>query len=145
MADYIIKLRGTKLYGQMDRLEYDRKTVEVEADTREEAIAIAKLLNENLPIVEEAFTTEEIEARNKARKEAEAERNRKEAERKAKAKINKEAKELEKAEALGLTLEEYREKVKLERKIKRYENEIAELEKELKWRVEYLKKLKAEA
>lgn len=144
MANYIIKLRGTTLYGQMDRLEYNRKIVEVEADTREEAIAIAKLLNGNLPIVEEALTTEEIEARNKARKEAEAERNREEAERKAKVKASKEAKELEKAEALGLTLEEYREKVKLERKIKRYENEIAELEKELKWRVEYLKKLKAE-
>jgi len=59
--------------------------------------------------------------------------------------------EREKAEALNMTVEEYRAYKKLQAKIRRYENdvikaeaEIKKLEKEIEWKKEYIKKMKEE-
>ncbi len=118
---------------------------DVEAETPEEAIAIAQANNPEM-VINENFvkTVEEIEAKNKAFKEAyEAERKAQE-EKKAKAKATKERHEKEKALALGLTVEEYREKVKLEKKIRNAEKEVARLTEELRKAERYLERLKKE-
>lgn len=59
--------------------------------------------------------------------------------------------EQEKAETLGMTVEEYKVHKKLQAKIRRYENEvmkaeaeIKKLEKEIAWKKEYIEKLKKE-
>lgn len=64
----------------------------------------------------------------------------------------KEVLEKEKAEKLGLTVEEYREKVKLVKKIKRYKKEIRELEEkvaelttEIKRKKKFLENVKEKA
>lgn len=62
-------------------------------------------------------------------------------EKSAKAKATRLANEKAKAEKLGLTVEEYREKVKLDRKIKNAKNRIEELKKELEKEEKILKNL----
>lgn len=70
---------------------------------------------------------------------------------KAEKEAKKAQREQEKAEALGMTVEEYRAHKKLQAKIRRYENEvmkaeadIKKLEEEIAWKKEYIKKLKGE-
>lgn len=104
------------------------KTVEIEAETVEEAIAKAKAGYSNM-FINKGYvkTVEEIEAERKAREEARAEAERKEAERKEKAKAREEAK----AEAMGMTVEEYKEAKKIKAKKTRYNNEIKRMEAEI--------------
>ena len=119
---------------------------EIEAETAEEALAIAKANNPNL-VANEGYirTVEELEAERKER-EARWEAARKaEEEKKAKAKARKEERERAKAEELGLTVEEYRAKVKHEKKVRAAEAEVERLKAELAKAEKYLENLKKEA
>lgn len=107
---------------------YYVKTIEIEANSKEEAIANAKVMFAGYVINDKkVYDVEELEAAERAFEERiKADE--------AKAKANKEkklAKEIEKAEKAGMTLEEYRAKVRKENAIKRAEKRIAELEAEL--------------
>ena len=107
---------------------YTIEKVEIVADTVENAIAIAEktyvdmVVNKNyIKTVEEiAKAEEERVARVKA-----------EEEKKANAKAKREQTEMNKAKALGLTVEEYRKEIAKERKIRTMEKQIAEMEKNL--------------
>lgn len=107
---------------------YYVKTIEIEANSKEEAIANAKVMFAGYVINDKkVYDVEELEATKKAFEERIKTDE-------AKAKANKEkklAKEIEKAEKAGMTLEEYRAKVRKENAIKRAEKRIAELEAEL--------------
>jgi colicin import membrane protein len=119
---------------------------DIEAETAEEALAIAKANNPNL-VANEGYirTVEELEAERKER-EARWEAARKaEEEKKAKAKARKEERERAKAEGLGLTVEEYRAKVKHEKKVRLAEAEVERLKAELAKAEKYLENLKKEA
>lgn len=59
-------------------------------------------------------------------------------------KAKKVARDTEKARAEGLTLEEYRAKKNLQRRIRKVKNEIADLEEELANKKKYLEKLEKE-
>ena len=116
---------------------------EIEAETAEEALAIAKNNNPNL-VANETYirTVEELEAERKER-EARWEATRKaEEEKKAKAKARKEEREKAKAEELGLTVEEYRAKVKHDKKVRLAEAEVERLKAELAKAEKYLENLK---
>ena len=116
---------------------------EIEAETAEEALAIAKNNNPNL-VANEIYirTVEELEAERKER-EARWEATRKaEEEKKAKAKARKEEREKAKAEELGLTVEEYRAKVKHDKKVRLAEAEVERLKAELAKAEKYLENLK---
>lgn len=107
---------------------YTVEKVEIVADTVENAIAIAEqtftdvVINKNYVKTVDELTKEEEErvARVKA-----------EEEKKATAKAKREQTELNKATALGLTVEEYRKEIAKERKIRTMEKKIAEMENEL--------------
>ena len=120
--------------------------VDIEANTKEEAVEIAKnnycdmVINENY-----VKTVEEIEAEAKAEEEKRTAREKAEAEKKAKAKARKEERERTNAEAMGLTIEEYRIKVKNDKKIKAVEKRIAELKAEIAKEERKLKNLRKEA
>jgi hypothetical protein len=103
--------------------------IDIEAETAEEAIAIAKARYPEMVINEGWVKTLEelaaIEAEKIAKAKAEAE---KEAAKKAR-KIEREA---AKAAEMGLTIEEYAERKKLAAKARRYESEAAKMEAEIK-------------
>jgi colicin import membrane protein len=125
---------------------YSVQYFDIEAETAEEALAIAKANNPNL-VANEGYirTVEELEAERKER-EARWEAARKaEEEKKAKAKARKEERERAKAEELGLTVEEYRAKVKHEKKVRLAEAEVERLKAELAKAEKYLENLKKEA
>jgi hypothetical protein len=106
--------------------------VDIEANTAEEAVEVAKSNNPEMVINTDYIRTvaelEEMEAKRKAESEAYWKA---EEERKAKAKAHKEEREKAKAEALGLTVEEYKAKKSQEKKANNLREKIAELEKEL--------------
>ena len=112
--------------------------VDVEANTAEEAIEIVKKNNPEMVIntnyVKTVTELEEMEAERVAKWEAEEEK-------KAKAKARKLEREKAKAEELGLTIEEYKAKVKHDKKVRDVEKRITTLKMELAKEEEYLKKL----
>lgn len=119
------------------------RKVDIEANTAEEAVEIAKRNNPNMVIHEDYVrTVAELEAM-EAKRLADREAHRKaEEEKKAKAKARKEEREKAKAEALGLTVEGYRAKVKHDKKVRDTEARIAALKAELAREEKYLEKLK---
>lgn len=103
--------------------------ITIEANSKEEAIAIAKVQYEGYVIHEEyVLSTEEI-AEREAKKLAREEQYRLEEEAKA---IRKANNELAKAEAMGMTIEEYKEYKKEIAKRKRYESEIRKAKEKIK-------------
>lgn len=145
MKAYRIEMMDTRSYNEYmtGGYNYTVQYFEIEAETAEEALAIAKSNNPNL-VANEGYirTVEELEA---ARKASEAEweaRCKAEEEKKAKAKARKEEREKAKAEELGLTVEEYRAKVKHEKKVRAAEAEVERLKAELAKAEKYLENLK---
>lgn len=121
---------------------YQVRKVDIEANTAEEAITIAENNYFDM-VINKGFvrTVKELEAE-AAEREAEREAFFKaEEERKARNKANREAREKAKAEALGLTVEEYKAKVKHDRKVRKLEEKIAYLAKELEEAKRELNKL----
>ena len=98
---------------------YKVQYFEIEAETAEEALAIAKHNNPDL-VANKGYihTIEELEAERKEREARWEATCKAEEEKKAKAKARKEEREKAKAEELGLTIEEYRAKVKHEKKVR---------------------------
>ena len=134
MATYKIEMMDAINFQEymMGDKNYRVYTTDVEASTAEEAIAIAE---KNYPdmVINKDFvkTAEELEAE-AVRQETEWEKFLKaEVERKAKARAKREAKEIQKAKTLGLTVVEYKAKVIREKKIRETEAKIASLEKAL--------------
>lgn len=118
---------------------YGVKNVEIKAENVEQALAMAKANNPNLIAREDYIRTlEEIEMEQKEIEMA----HKAEEEKQAKPKARKEEREKAKAEELGLTLEEYRAKVKHDKKIRVAENKIAQLKIELEKAEKYLENLK---
>jgi hypothetical protein len=112
--------------------DYTVKEIDIDAENAAQAIEIAKEKNPNLILNEKCVrTVEEIEAKEKARREQRELEEKKEKERIAKAKATREQNELRKATELGLTVEKYKEQVKLEQKRKMVQKEIDRLKKEL--------------
>lgn len=148
MKTYRIEMMDKGSYHEymMGGYNYSVKHFEIEAETADEALAIAKANNPTL-VANESYirTVEELEAESKAR-EARLEAILKaDEEKKAKAKARKEEREKAKAEELGLTVEEYRAKVKHEKKVRMAEAEVERLKAELAKAEKYLKNLKKEA
>lgn len=114
---------------------YNVENLKIEAETTEEAKKMAEkdgyIVNDFVETVEEYEA--EIEAQKIARAEAEAKREA--------ANKKRLATEIAKAEAVGMTLEEYRAEKSRKGQIKRLKNEIEDLEKTLKRKRAYLKKL----
>ena len=103
--------------------EYSVRKIWVEAETKEEAYEIACRENPELVFNTYIESEEEIENEEKALAERRAE-----AERKEKEKAERKAKrEQERAEEMGLTIEEYHEFKRLERNKKRHETEMRKL------------------
>ncbi len=119
---------------------------DIEANSAEEAVEIAKRNNPDLVInvdyVRTVAELEEKEAKRLAEREAYWKA---EEEKKAKAKARKAEREKAKAEALGLTVEEYKAKVKHDKKVRDTEARIAALKAELAKEEKYLEELKKEA
>lgn len=122
------------------------RKIDIEANTAEEAVEIAKNNHPEMVINAEYVRTvaelEEMEAKRAAEREAYWKA---EEEKKAKAKARKEEREKAKAEALGLTVEEYKAKMKHDKKVRDTEARIAALKAELAKEEKYLEKLKKEA
>lgn len=139
---YIVQTMDNENYGKYmsGSYFYNMNELHIEAETKEEAIAIAKTrayhINESY-----VLTVEELEAIERRKAEERAEKKRKEEEAKAKRK----AREEEKANSFSLTVEEYRKAKANKSKISKYEREIAELEKELAYKKKALAKAKADA
>lgn len=139
---FIVQTMDNENYGKYmnGSYFYNMNEMHIEAETKDEAITIAKAraehVNENY-----VLTVEELEAIERRKAEERAEEKRKEEEAKAKRK----AKEEEKANSFGLTVEEYRKAKANKGKISKYEREIAELEKELAYKKKALAKAKADA
>lgn len=145
MKTYRIEMMDRYSYNEfmMGGYNYKVQYFEIEAETAEEALAIAKSNNPDL-VANEGYirTVEELEAERKAR-EARWEATRKaEEEKKAKAQARKEEKEKAKAEELGLTVEEYKAKVKHEKKVRTAEAEVERIKAELAKAEKYLENLK---
>lgn len=145
MNTYRIEMMDTRSYNEYmtGGYNYTIQRFDIEAENAEEALAIAKSNHPGL-IANEGYirTVEELEA---ARKTSEAEweaRCKAEEEKKAKAKARKEEREKAKAEELGLTVEEYRAKVKHEKKVRMAEAEVERLKAELAKAEKYLENLK---
>ena len=125
---------------------YSVRKIDIEADTAEEALEIAKknnpymVFNESyVRTVAELEELEELKAKRNAEYKAQLKAN---AEKADKAKARKAEREKAKAEALGLTVEEYKAKVKHDKKVRDAEARIAELKAELAKEEKYLEELK---
>ena len=145
MKTYRIEMMDKRSYNEYmtGGYNYTIQRFDIEAETPEEALAIAKNNNPNL-IANEGYirTVEELEA---ARKASEAEWEaycKAKEEKKANAKARKEEREKVKAEELGLTVEEYRAKVKHEKKVRMAEAEVERLKAELAKAERYVENLK---
>lgn len=145
MTTYRIEMMTANHYHEfmMGGNNYWIDKVDIEANTAEEAIEIVKKNNPEMVIntnyVKTVAELEEMETKRKAEFEA---RLKTEKEKKAKAKARKIEREQAKAEELGLTIEEYKAKVKHDKKVRDTEKRIAILKIELAKEEEYLKKLK---
>ena len=144
MTTYRIEMMTTNHYHEfmMGGHNYWVDKGDVEANTAEEAIEIVKKNNPEMVIntnyVKTVAELEEI----KAKEDAEFNAYLKAAEeKKARAKARKAEREKEKAEALGLTIEEYKAKVKHDKKVRDVEKRITTLKMELAKEEKYLKKL----
>lgn len=116
----------------------------VPAETKEEAIAVAKTNYPDMVINKDyVLTLEEYEAEQKAEEAERAERRAKEDERNRKAKETKARNEAKKAEEMGKTLEEYKAYKKAENNMKRYAKEVARLGKELAYNKAMMEEWKA--
>lgn len=137
-SDYHEKMTGGYNY-------WVRK-VDIEANTADEAVEIAKRNNPDMVInsnyVQTVAELEEAEAKRVAERKA---RQKAEEERRAKEKARKADREKAKAEALGLTVEEYKAKAKRDKKVRDTEARITALKAELAKEEKYLEKLKKEA
>ena len=113
---------------------YSVRKIDIEAGSAEEALEIAKKNNPYM-VFNESYvrTVAELE---------ELEELKAKAEKADKAKARKAEREKAKAEALGLTVEEYKEKVKHDKKVRDAEARIAELKAELAKEEKYLEELK---
>ena len=144
MTTYRIEMMSANNYNKFmtGSNNYWVDKIDIEANTAEEAVEIAKKNNPEMVIntdyVKTVAELEEMEAKRKAEFEA---RLKAEEEKKAKAKARKLEREKEKAEALGLTIEEYKAKVKHDKKVRDTKKRIAALKVELAKEEEYLKKL----
>ena len=125
---------------------YSVRKIDIEADTAEEALEIAKknnpymVFNESyVRTVAELEELEELKAKRNAEYKAQLKAK---AEKADKAKARKAEREKAKAEALGLTMEEYKAKVKHDKKVRDAEARIAELKAELAKDEKYLEELK---
>lgn len=108
---------------------YHVEKINIEAETAEEAVAIAKAQYPEMVINEGWVKTLEELAAIEAEKAAEAKAN---AEKEAAKKARKAEREAAKAAEMGLTIEEYAERKKLAAKARRYESEAAKMEAEIK-------------
>ena len=144
MTTYRIEMMTTNNYNKFmtGSNNYWVDKIDIEANTAEEAVEIAKKNNPEMVIntnyVKTVAELEEMEAERVAKWEA---RLKAEEEKKAKAKARKLEREKAKAEELGLTIEEYKAKVKHDKKVRDTEKRIAALKVELAKEEEYLKKL----
>lgn len=119
-ADYREYMRGG--------FNYNVYTTYTLAETADHAVAIAKEANPGMVINDKHVeTTDEIEAKENAKQARIAA----EEEKAAAAKAKRLATEMAKAEAEGMTLEEYRAKKAYERKVKAAEKAVAEAEEAL--------------
>jgi hypothetical protein len=126
---YIIETMSKADYADMmtDGHGYKVNRTEIEADNAQSAYDLAVKANPNMMVNKYIRTVAEIEAERKATEIAWQAQLDREAQAKAKRKANEERK----AEALGMTIAEYKAKVAHDRKVKRTEARIAELEAEL--------------
>lgn len=147
MTTYRVEMmtRGDYHEYMMGGYNYWVREVDVEANTAEEAVEIAKNNNPEMVINTDYVRTvaelEEMEAKRMAEREAYWKA---EEEKKAKAKARKTEREKAKAEALGLTVEEYKAKVKHDKKVRDTEARIVALKAELAKKEKFLEKLKKE-
>jgi septal ring factor EnvC (AmiA/AmiB activator) len=134
MTTYRIEMmaRGDYHEYMMGGNNYWVRKVDIEANTADEAVEIAKKNNPEMVINTDYVRTvaelEEMASKRKAQFEAFLKA---EEERKANAKARKEERERAKAEALGLTVEEYKAKRTQEKRAANLREKIANLEKEL--------------
>lgn len=147
MKNYVVEIMTREDYHKymMGSNESIVKKVVVVAKNEPEAIKEAeKRFDENEYHINRKYikTEEELKEIVEQRIREHNEFLRKEEERKAEAKAKRERNELEKANALGLTVAEYRQKVNKERQIKKLENEIANLKKALYYKEKALANLK---
>lgn len=119
---------------------YSVSKVDIEAGSAEEAVEIAKKNNPHM-VINESYvrTVAELEAKRNAEYKAQLKAK---AEKADKAEARKAEREKAKAEALGLTVEEYKAKVKHDKKVRDAETRIAELKAELAKEEKYLEELK---
>ena len=145
MATYRVEMMTRSDYNKfmMGDYNYWVRKVDIEADTISEAVEIAKYNNPEMVINADYVRTvaelEEMEAKRAAERET---ARKAEEEKKAKAKARKEEREKAKAEELGLTVEEYRAKVKHEKKVRAAEAEVERIKAELAKAEKYLENLK---
>ena len=144
MTTYRIEMMTTNNYNKFmtGSNNYWVDKIDIEANTAEEAVEIAKKNNPEMIInTNYVKTVAELEVI-KAKEDTELNAYLKaEEEKKARVKARKAEREKEKAEALGLTIEEYKAKVKHDKKVRDTEKRIAALKVELAKEEEYLKKL----
>lgn len=145
MNTYRIEMMDRRSYNEYmtGGYNYTVQHFEIEAETAEKALVIAKSNNPDLIANENhILTVEELEAARKANEAKWEARCKAEEEKKAKAKARREEREKVKAEELGLTVEEYRAKVKHEKRVHMAEVEIERLKAELAKAERYLENLK---
>lgn len=137
MTAYYVQRMTKNDYHTMMRGEYGFhvENLTIEAETPEEAKKIAA--KDGYMVNDLVLNVEEWEAERKVRREKAAQnlKNRKAANKKRR------ESEIAKAEALGMTLKEYRADKARRGQITRLRNEIEDLERELKKKRAYLKKL----
>jgi thiamine pyrophosphate-dependent acetolactate synthase large subunit-like protein len=145
MAIYRVEMmtRGDYHEYMTGSYNYWIRKVDIEASTAEEAAEIAKNNHPEMVINTDYVRTvaelEEMEAKRLAEREAYWKADE---EKKARAKARKAEREKAKAEALGLTVEEYKAKVKHDKKVRDTEARIAALKAELAKEEKYLEELK---
>ena len=145
MKIYRIEMMDKRSYNEYmtGGYNYTVQHFEIEAETAEKALVIAKSNNPDLIANENhILTVEELEAARKANEAKWEARCKAEEEKKAKAKARKEEREKAKAGELGLTVEEYKAKVKHEKRVHRAEAEVERLKVELAKAERYLENLK---
>lgn len=130
-------------YSGSNAIIFTKKEV-ITAESPQQAIELAELMFPDLNIINKNFvqTVEEAKAEREAWIKASKEAERKEEERRKKIRERKQQKELEKAQAAGMTVEEYKKEQSRQRSIKRLENEITQLKKELAKKERQLKEKK---
>lgn len=140
MTTYIVQMMDEYNYGRgcAGYLDFHMEEVLIDADTPEEARAIAMATYPTMIINNYIISVEEKAAK-EARIEAELKAER---EKKAAAKARKKAREEAKAAELGLTYGEYKAKLKKEKDIKLTMKRIAQLETELAEAKAWLEKAK---